>query len=501
MSTIINLGSSQIKSLSRILSRHLSRSSQGKEIINELRRDREQGPKSLLAYLDEQLPEDKELARKLEQALGKEHGTQFNTIVASGGSVGEIISIGQLDRLDIHYSVFSDVRQVVTLLLGVVIIGGTIAFGIWWSRQPRRMTGDFNIAVAEFVQTGEADSVAPIVSQRISSFLDGQYKLSSFETVEVAHNKIPVITSAEEARALAERINAHLVIYGDVAVVDNQVLITPQFYVIESHQSDVGEVNGEHKLAAPISLLKKDLVGDRNQEIESMKQRIRILTEFTKALVYLTAGTPEDLSLARVSIDCALDEGKTYGKFEGREVLYLIASRIARLQRDMEASLIFADAALDDNSSYARAFIAKANIYFELLDYPQALALYTQAAQIPDQPYGAYIVEKANLGMGNIYYCQYLSVRRNPLAQPSEIRDLAEVSLAHYQVVIGSFHNCKRPELRLTELAARSYYYSGIIYQEEEDFPQARSAYEQVLGLTQDTDLREDVQKRLDTLS
>ncbi|UCC52882.1 MAG: hypothetical protein JSV68_02735, partial [Anaerolineaceae bacterium] len=65
MSTIINLGNKQKEDLSQVLSRHLSRNSQGKKIIAELADDSEQGGKDLVAYLDQRLPQDEALRKQI----------------------------------------------------------------------------------------------------------------------------------------------------------------------------------------------------------------------------------------------------------------------------------------------------------------------------------------------------------------------------------------------------------------------------------------------------
>ena len=154
--TILNFDGHQKEKLSQILGRSLSRSSLGKKIISQFRGNKNQGAQALVAYLDKTLPADPKLTNQIADILGEEHRQQFINIVTTGGSVGEIINIGQLGELSIRYYVFSDVRQVITLLLGLVIIGGAIAFARWWSLQPRVMTGDFNIAVAEFAYIQDA---------------------------------------------------------------------------------------------------------------------------------------------------------------------------------------------------------------------------------------------------------------------------------------------------------------------------------------------------------
>ena len=265
-----------------MLSRYLSRTQEGKKIIRAFEKDRESGSAAILEYIEKHLKDQPGFQRQVKKALDEEDGERFSTVVTSGGHVDQIINADIVERLSIQYYIFQDSSQVITFLLGIVLIGGTISSGYWWSQQPRILTGDFNIAVAEFAPKGDANDVASIVSQRIFSFLDGQYLLSSFQDVQVEHDKIGVIAGAEEARALAKKINAHLVIYGDVTVINDQVLVTPQFYVVELHQVDVGEVNGEHKLAAPINLLIQDLVDPSSETLKTMEQNTSILIEFTK---------------------------------------------------------------------------------------------------------------------------------------------------------------------------------------------------------------------------
>jgi hypothetical protein len=70
VNTHINLGSNQQTKLSEILSRHLSRSPQGKQIISKFRQDERQGREALIDYLDHRLPEDEALTTRIAETLG-----------------------------------------------------------------------------------------------------------------------------------------------------------------------------------------------------------------------------------------------------------------------------------------------------------------------------------------------------------------------------------------------------------------------------------------------
>jgi tetratricopeptide (TPR) repeat protein len=487
VSTIINLDSHQRDKLSHTLGQYLSKTSLGKKIISRFQGNNDEGAEALLDYLDKTLPENRNLTKQIADILGEEHGQQFITTVNTGGSVGEIINVGQLGELTIRYYVFSDVRQVITLLLGLVVIGGIIAFGTWSSQQPRIMTGDFNIAVAEFSQLGEADTrVAPIISQQVFRFLDDQAKLITFEDVQVSHKNIGVITSAEEAKALSKRIHAQVIIYGDVTSLGNQVRFTPQFYVAEAFRSDVSELNGQQKLAAPITFSIESILTTTPDPLDLIQERTVIMMEFTKALVYLAT---DNFLLAQEAIDQAIMHSEPQGPFEGQEVLYLFGSEITRLRGDKELAQRFVDEALKLNPNYGRGFIAQANIYYDQGNLYKAIMYYTKAKQLPNQPFGAYIVEKASLNIGNSCWVQLQYVLQKGGTGQSGSDNLELCALDNYQQVINAFTSQDNPETILKEMAAWAYYGVGTIDQQRDLAQDAKTMYEQALEITTDQEL------------
>jgi tetratricopeptide (TPR) repeat protein len=390
--------------------------------------------------------------------------------------------------------VLQNSRPVVTLLLGLVLIGGAIASVYWLSLQPGRMTGDFNIAVAEFSQKGNAEpKVADIVSQQVFRFLDDQAKLITFEDVQVSHKNIRVITSAEEAKALAKRINAQVVIYGDVTAIGEEARLTPQFYIAEAFRADVSELNGQQKLAAPISFPIADILNPTSVPMTLIQERTAIMTEFTKTLVYLALN---NLPLAKESVDQAIQLSKSQGPFEGQEVLYLFASEIARLQKDQTSAEIFVNDALALNPQYGRGYIAMANIYYDQENLFQAKETYKKAQEVPNQPFGAYVVEKASLGIGNTCWVQLQYVQQNPTPDVAAIKGFQECVRENYQQVIDSFEQQDKPETILKEIAARAYYGLGALLQQDQP-EEARKKYSRVLELTTNQELIDHTNRRL----
>lgn len=394
--------------------------------------------------------------------------------------------------------VLQNSRPVVTFLLGLVLIGGAIAFLYWMSLQPGRMTGDFNIAVAEFKQVGDSEpKVASILSQQVFRFLDDQAKLITFENVQVAHKNIGVITSAEEAKALAKKVNAQVVIYGDVTTMENQVRLTPQFYIAEAFRANVSELNGQQRLAAPITFPIDSIMTPTEDPLQVMQERAVIMTEFTKSLVYLAT---ENLPLSKEAIDKALLHSERQDPFEGQEVLYLFASHIRRLQGDKASARNFVDKALRINPAYGRGYIAKANVFYDEGNLYQAIEHYKKAQGLPDQPIGAYIIEKASLGIGNSCWVQLQYVRQTPNPDPAAVRDLEQCTFDNYQQLIELYTQHKNPEANLKELAAQAYYGIGIIYESGGQIQEAQKMYEQGKELTTDPELIQRIEASLEEM-
>jgi tetratricopeptide (TPR) repeat protein len=393
-----------------------------------------------------------------------------------------------------YFYIFRDVKQVIVFLFIVVLVGGAVAYGVWKLNQPRWMDGEFNIAVAEFNQpAASANSrVAPVASQMIFEFLDREYQLSRFGgDVQVIHDKIGFISDANDAEDLARKVNAHLVIYGDVNVIDGHALISPRFYVADTYRSDVGELTGQHKVLLPVEFDTTELIQYESEVNRELRQRSALLIEFTKGLSYLAL---DNLEPALRSIENAINVASKYDDFEGKEVLYLFAAIAARRMGDFETARSFiVDQALDLNSSYGRAYIALGNIYYEQKDFDKALDYYEQAAQLKDQSPGAFITEKANVGAGNSYTYLY------QIADKSEQAILAEKALTHFQVAIDAYQTATDAHTRdsLKEVVALAYYSSGIIFQGENDFRQAANAYKQTLALTQNPELKKRADRRL----
>lgn len=415
-------------------------------------------------------------------------GAYINDSVDTGG--GDFVGRDQYKL----FSVFRDVKQLVVFLLLVVATLSIIAFGYWQYKQPRPMSGDFNIAVAQFGELTEngikATNRAEKIRNSLFNNLDSEFKATEFGLeLQTSQKNMPMIVEDAEAESLASKINADMVIYGEVFATENAAEFMPRFYIAE--RPDTAELTGQNQLALPIEF---DILELSYKDEINVKLRTRaaILVNFTKGLIYLTA---ENLDAASLAFSNALQEIENHGYFEGQEVIYLISAETSRLQEDLDQAEKYLQEAFNSNPEYARAFIAQGNIYYDqalmesfdksLLE--KAQDAYQKAIDAKDQPVGAYIREKSNVALGNIYVIE---------AQQTNDPDLFLQAIYHYTQVTDEYKKSKNEGIR--EIAAIAYFGLGAAYERQDNYSEAEKAYQESINLTNSSKLKERAETQIE---
>jgi len=402
------------------------------------------------------------------------------------------IQIGQVFG-DVVFQLLSP-KTAITILVALAIA----AIGVFYlyniAQKPDRMTGDFNIAVAQFGEVTDEGIVSSAevthISKLLFDFLDSEYKATDFGLdIQVAQEKIGILTEDREAEQLAYDIDADIVIYGSVSVIGDgdEASLSPKFYVAD--QPDTGELTGQHQLALPIKFDISSL-GFEDEVNTKLRSRAATLVCFTEALVYLSA---DDLDEALHSFQEAVDEAEGYGTFEGQEALYLFAAHTNRRQENFEKAEEYLDQALFLNPEYARAYLARGNIYYvqalpswDQAKLDKALSEYEKALEAQDHPAGAYVTEKANTSLGNIYVIQ---------AQQTNDPELFARAIDHYDQVVAQYEKTKNERIR--ELAAIAYFGLGAAYERQNDYTQAADVYQRCIDLTSDSELKSRAERQL----
>lgn len=396
------------------------------------------------------------------------------------------VQIGQVGgNVILQLLTFKGVLAILAALTVALAVGGVL-----YSRaqKPARMTGDFNIAVAQFGEVKDQGIVPSArgrqISQSLFNFLDSEYKSTDFGlTIQVAHDKIGIVREAREAEKLAADLNAHLVIYGTVYESGGEAVLSPRFYIADRKFS-AAEITGQHELAEPIPF---DLSSLHFQDVVNaeLRSRAAILVSFTQGLSFYSAGK---LDQASRSFDLSISEAEKSGKPVGQEAIYLFAGVIQSKQADFDRAIALFNKAISINPDYARAYLALGNAYYVQVNpgsidenlVAQALDEYQKASEARDQPWGAYIADKANVSLGNVYVLK---------AQQTNDPKLFALAIQHYDQVIQSYR--ENPEdVKVRELAAVAYFGLGIAYERQNDFEQAVTEYRQCINQAADPDLK-----------
>ena len=382
------------------------------------------------------------------------------------------------------------------LLIALVGLGGG---GYWYAIQPKEMGGDFNIAIAQFGEIQPNGNIKPSaqaekISSALFNFLDSEYRTTGLGfTVEISHKNMPLILEEAQAEELAQKVKADIVIFGNVFIQGDQAEFSPRFYV--AAQPDTTELTGQNELAYPIIFNVSDLA---SQELvnASLQNRAEILVNFTKGLVYFSqddAYSADRALQAAITVANDLDQ-----PFEGQEVLYLLASRVDFSQEEIKKAHEMLDDALALNPNYARAYLARGNIYyiqasqqnFDLDLLKDALDEYEKAYQSPEQPEGANIPIKAHISLGNAYVVR---------AQKTNDENDYDQAISHYSEVIKICEKANNPELN--EYAAIAYFGLGAAYERQKNPAEAIDAYQQALELTDSQEFKARIQGQIDILT
>ena len=344
-----------------------------------------------------------------------------------------------------------DWAKVLSLLLFTWMALGAVVGWWWWQGTRPIPTAVFNVAVADFVENGVTATslqVGPIFGQALSDALENEYPLGGDTNVAIVHQHVGSIAEANAAAKLMER-GFQMVIYGSVDGVGDQLNVRTKFLVSDAFRNDMGEITGAHDFAFPLTIHTDEVFS----LTPTLAQRASLLVDLIQGVDY---AAQERLTEAAAALARAAAESESLGVFDGREVIYLFASDVARRRKQPDEAMRLALVALDLNPNYGRGYIALANSFFirDKSHLAEAQAFYEQALSLPDQPDSAYIAEKAHLGLGQVFLNRYLLAHddASPYAD-----DYATEAATHYRYVIDSIPPQPSPEAGRVERLAQAY--------------------------------------------
>jgi hypothetical protein len=366
------------------------------------------------------------------------------------------------------------------VLLVVAVLLGTI---LWFviPHAAKSMVGQFNVAVAEFlVQDANGKNIRSEDGSLLAEYVVGQID-TQFTEIELKKT-IPyeiwgpketgsITGDTKEARslaaaALAEKIHAHVLIYGVIISDGNKSRFMPEFYVNHASFQDASEITGEHEIGSQVRL---DLpFVDSIQPIENngLAGRVNAMDLITIGLAYYSV---DDYKNAARYLEQAAAEER-WLETSGKEVAYLLIGNtyIRWTSRDDDPQYLTAAAknyaeALRINPDYGRGLVGQANVLYleavaanpdDLDKLEEADALLLQALTLEGQPESANIPAKAHFQRGQIYLARYGAKAPVPAGEADWIAQAKD----EFTFVVAEY---EAGDVTLYSLASHAYFRLG----------------------------------------
>jgi tetratricopeptide (TPR) repeat protein len=323
----------------------------------------------------------------LARLFGRDHDQTSDARLIIGGNARNVI-VGSrnvqvnVGNRNVTVPIFV-IAGALVLLLALLVY--PLVEPLW---NPGQMQGQFNIAITQF---GESDADGRVRetddSRTLSTWLYDQLNTVYAETpdvplsdsVEIWHDTrtdtaqnvalraIRGNTPAareENARKLAERIGAHMVIYGYLVDGDESSGLDLEFYLAPTVNDETAVIVGPHRLGRPVSV---PLPFDADDPITNVVVTERLRTR-AEALFWLTVGlTQEVLGRNKDALttfrraEAALAD---WTPEEGRELLYFFIGREELFLENDEAAEAAFQEAIALNPDYARAYNGLGSAHF-----------------------------------------------------------------------------------------------------------------------------------------
>lgn len=396
----------------------------------------------------------------------------------------------------------------VLLVIAVIATGAASIWGFTLlPHDPEPMTGLFNIAIAEFGVVDEQGNVSTWQDGRALKESIANRMKDEFATipilkpiVQIRYENIGIVqgkTETERAKSayqIADKLNAQLLIYGNLEAKSDGQVFQPEFFVQDL--KDAEELLGPNRIGSPLNTGASTPGVAQNIELsEALSARTKALTFVSIGLAYLSLHKPDNA----VSLFTDAQKVEGWDDEDGKEIIYLLLGK-ALLERKKSGDFELARAAFSQalrlNPEFARAYLGLGNTFYAEFDASDrkdptnldlAQAQYERAEIAQDRPESAFITAKVHVNLGNIYLI------RAQMGQPEKYAQ-AQVE---FQYVLNPYEH---GQTELKPFAALAYFGVGVIAErQQKNYAQATKLYQKALDLGNDnTELRALAEKQLE---
>jgi tetratricopeptide (TPR) repeat protein len=414
------------------------------------------------------------------------------------------------------------------ILAIVLIVYALVSTGVIATfRTPAKMQGIYNLAVAEIGWVDETGQTRPSengAGLRLGAWLSGflQEELSGDSNLWVWSDgpdlrrqnvKIGRVDphgmgdGAEPAQIIAGRLQADMLVYGDIDLRQSPAELTLKFWLATQDDGGFEEIQGAHQITFPIVILDPR---DPGLEVQTeLRRQAGALAWIAMGLTHAQLGQSQAALEALQKAESLLPDSEVVQFLLGREYLFQ-AFRDQTKQESLEQAAEQAFIKSTHlNPQYARGYIGLGSAYFTraqrlFLDAPPdntnpinpsnlaeatdllegAIVAYVAAIELkPDpQDYGAPVTEIASLGLGKSYRLKgMLSQQLDDLEQAVHFYDLAIQTLEP----LGTLFEAAGQPRYLTQTLeglANAYAGRGYFHETQQLFPEMLVDYEHALA-------------------
>jgi tetratricopeptide (TPR) repeat protein len=388
----------------------------------------------------------------------------------------------------------------IVILLGLITV---LFFQYRQFRKPSQMEGEFNVAVAEIsvvdpdgnpVRSDDGKAVARFLAQRLETYFEEidkktiRYEIWSPDNTGRIAGKNPE-ERVRAAESLAQRIDAHILVYGVVIYQGGHSKFTPEFFVNYKGFELAQEVIGSHQLGTSMIVPNPfDVTQLQAAENPALAARIKALSLMTIGLAYYSI---DDFEEALDYFGRAI-ETEGWADTAGKEVVYLLQGntyfRLA--SNEMATNYVqFAEnsysKALSINPAYTRAMLGLSGVIylrsvgdpndpsFETVDLDglvEAEQILLEILATNGLPESMNYEAKINYSLGRIYL-----VRAQVLGE-----DWLEKSYVKTMEVVQEY---ERGNQQIVNLAGHAYAQAGLIELLKGDNDKAINHYTEAVEL------------------
>jgi tetratricopeptide (TPR) repeat protein len=373
-------------------------------------------------------------------------------------------------------------RKILAGLLGLITVAATL-LGLYtdvlpFLRGPPPMTGDFNVAVAEFAamdefgeggDAAEAVALSDQVFRRLDDELAAQFSTEGFDiAVRAPEDTGPIQGETRDERAaqaavLASEIGADVILYGTLRSTDSGHEFQPEFYLTDRTLQGAEELVGQYELGEAEPADPANPVVSR-QLRETVLTRTQALAQFVIGLGYYAIGEYDEARVRFLTAEATPE----WEDDDGKEILYLLLGNVSARLREYQTAGEYYQRALTINPDYARAHVGRADTVFQASrgsctpgtadvgGLENAAARFDEALQAAFRPALSDIRPKVAFGLGRVHLCQMLA----GLPEQPDAADFQEV-VDDFEAVVEEY---EAGNDRLDELATESHASLGLVY-------------------------------------